>query len=141
MKNITVKSVETENSKLCACPDIDTAIYILDFIKTEYEKRCQEDIGVKKYVEALQMGIDALRVQTVSNVNVYKWYAEFDNGATIENKTGIVFANDVRDVGFIVNNILCKHNDDFVSSLKIERIDILSGDAFVITDEWKNGSK
>lgn len=48
-----------------ACPNKEMAIYILDFIKWNYEKHLNEDGqgGCKKYVEALQMGIDALRKQ------------------------------------------------------------------------------
>lgn len=42
------------------CANEEMAIYILDFIKRGYEKSFQ-DAGVQKYVEALQMGIDALR--------------------------------------------------------------------------------
>lgn len=41
------------------CANEDMAIYILEFIKREYEKSYQ-DAGVQKYIEALQMGIDAL---------------------------------------------------------------------------------
>lgn len=44
------------------CPNADMAIYILDFIKRGYEKKYQ-DAGVQKYIEALQMGIDALEKQ------------------------------------------------------------------------------
>lgn len=41
------------------CANEDMAIYILEFIKRGYEKNFQ-DAGVQKYIEALQMGIDAL---------------------------------------------------------------------------------
>ena len=83
--------------------------------------------------------IDALpRVETIPNLNVYKWHAKFDNGATIEDKTGIAFATDTFYVPFIVDNILCKHNEDMVRDLKIEKIEVASGDAFVTTDEWKD---
>ena len=41
------------------CPNEEMAIYILEFIKRGYEKNHQ-DAGVRKYTEALQMGIDAL---------------------------------------------------------------------------------
>ena len=44
------------------CADAEMAIYILEFIKREYEKHYQ-DVGVQKYIEALDMGIDALREQ------------------------------------------------------------------------------
>lgn len=49
------------------CPNTETAIYILDFIKCEYEKR-YKDCGVQKYIEALEMGIDALKIQQTVNV-------------------------------------------------------------------------
>lgn len=45
-----------------ACANSEMAIEILEFIKQEYEKNYQ-DAGVKKYIEALQMGVDALRVK------------------------------------------------------------------------------
>ena len=44
------------------CANEEMAIYILEFIKRGYDKNYQDD-GVKKYTEALQMGIDALRAQ------------------------------------------------------------------------------
>lgn len=43
-----------------ACANAEMAVEILEFIKGEYEKRYQ-DAGVQKYIEALQMGIDALK--------------------------------------------------------------------------------
>ena len=43
-----------------ACANAEMAIEIFEFIKGEYEKRYQ-DAGIQKYVEALQMGIDALK--------------------------------------------------------------------------------
>ena len=53
------------------CPNTETAIYILDFIKSEYEKR-YKDCGVQKYIEALEMGIDALKIQQTVNVEEVK---------------------------------------------------------------------
>ena len=44
------------------CANTEMAIYILEFIKRNYEKH-HKDEGVKKYTEALQMSIDALRKQ------------------------------------------------------------------------------
>ena len=44
------------------CANKEMAIYILEFIKQGYEKNYQ-DAGVQKYIEALDMGIDALRTQ------------------------------------------------------------------------------
>lgn len=44
------------------CANEEMAIYILEFIKRGYEKNYQ-DTGVRKYTEALQMGIDALKTQ------------------------------------------------------------------------------
>lgn len=41
------------------CANTDMAIYILEFIKQGYAKNYQ-DAGVTKYLEALQMGINAL---------------------------------------------------------------------------------
>ena len=43
------------------CPDAETAMYILEFIKENYQKDCDEQWGVLKYIEALQMGIDAIK--------------------------------------------------------------------------------
>ena len=43
-----------------ACANKEMAIYILEFIKRNYEKDSNQ-AGVRKYIEALQMGIDALR--------------------------------------------------------------------------------
>lgn len=47
-------------NKYKMCANEDMAIYILEFIKRGYEKN-YKDAGVQKYLEALQMGIDALR--------------------------------------------------------------------------------
>ena len=43
------------------CPNTDHAIYILEFIQRNYQKH-SEDAGVQKYIEALQMGIEALEL-------------------------------------------------------------------------------
>lgn len=45
------------------CANEDMAIYILEFIKRNYEKH-SDQAGVQKYIEALQMGIDALTEQS-----------------------------------------------------------------------------
>ena len=47
-----------------ACANKEMAIDILEFIKMNYEKHLNEDgqVGCLKYVEALQMGIDALNI-------------------------------------------------------------------------------
>ena len=42
------------------CANKDEAIMILDFIKNQYEK--QDAVGCLKYIEALEMGINALKV-------------------------------------------------------------------------------
>ena len=42
------------------CANAEMAIDILEFIKRNYEKHSDE-AGVQKYIEALQMGIDALK--------------------------------------------------------------------------------
>lgn len=47
-----------------ACANEEMAIEILDFIKQNYEKYSDKS-GVKKYIEALQMGIDALTADVV----------------------------------------------------------------------------
>ena len=44
------------------CANEDMAIYILEFIQRGYQKN-YKDSGVQKYIEALQMGIDALKKQ------------------------------------------------------------------------------
>lgn len=41
------------------CANKDHAIIILNFIKEQYEK--QGTVGCLKYIEALEMGIDALK--------------------------------------------------------------------------------
>lgn len=41
------------------CANANMAIDILEFIKRNYEKH-SDQAGVQKYIEALQMGIDAL---------------------------------------------------------------------------------
>lgn len=45
------------------CANEEMAIEILEFIKRNYEKHLNEDgqVGCQKYIEALQMGIDALK--------------------------------------------------------------------------------
>ena len=42
------------------CSTTEMAIDILEFIKRNYEKH-SEEAGIQKYIEALQMGIDALK--------------------------------------------------------------------------------
>lgn len=43
------------------CASISFAIEILEFIKRNYEKHSKTDSGVLKYVDALNMAIDALK--------------------------------------------------------------------------------
>ena len=52
-----------ERSEIKMCANEEMAIDILEFIKRNYEKHLNEDgqAGCQKYIEALQMGIDALR--------------------------------------------------------------------------------
>ena len=52
------------------CANEEMAIDILEFIKRNYEKHSDE-AGVKKYIEALQMGIDALKAKEVKHGH---WY-------------------------------------------------------------------
>lgn len=68
-------------------------------------------------------------------MNAYKCKAVLDNGSTVEDKTIIVFANDIGKVHFIVDDCLCKSNEDYVRELTITKIDIVCGDAFVIIEE------
>ena len=74
-------------------------------------------------------------------MNAYRCEAEFDNGAKVEEKVVIVFAENIGQVRFIVVDILCKSTDDCVTHLEIKKIDIVNGDAFVVTDELKGGAK
>jgi hypothetical protein len=66
------------------CANEDMAIYILEFIKRNYEKHSDEpgQAGVQKYIEALQMGIDALNMSKEwINVNeqLPKWNTSQNN--------------------------------------------------------------
>ena len=47
-------------TKFKMCANAEMAIEILEFIKRNYEKH-SEEAGVQKYIEALEMGIDALK--------------------------------------------------------------------------------
>lgn len=42
------------------CASYDLAIDILEFIKRNYEKHLPNDKGCQKYVDALNIGIDAI---------------------------------------------------------------------------------
>ena len=55
---------EKTMEKIKMCPDKDTAIHILEFIKNDYEKQLNEDsqVGCQKYIEALQMAVNTLNV-------------------------------------------------------------------------------
>jgi hypothetical protein len=48
-------------NKYPACATYEFAIYILDFIKRGYEKQVSEGKGCQKYVDALNIGIDAIK--------------------------------------------------------------------------------
>lgn len=52
-----------ERSEIKMCANEEMAIDILEFIKRNYENHSDE-AGVKKYIDALQMGIDALKTQS-----------------------------------------------------------------------------
>ena len=63
-----------------ACPNKEMAIYILDFIRRGYEKKLNEGQGgCQKYIEALQMGIDALNNKP-EEVKHATWYLN-ENGS------------------------------------------------------------
>jgi len=84
--------------------------------------------------------IDSLpRIKQVPNLDIYKCHVEFDNGAVKEDKIVIAFASDIDYVPYIVSNMLCKTSEDYARTTKIEKINVGNGDAFVITDEYKNG--
>ena len=58
-------------SEMKVCANKEMAIDILEFIKSNYEKHLNEEGqgGCRKYVEALQMGIDALRKEKQNENN------------------------------------------------------------------------
>lgn len=51
---------ENKINEYPSCINCDMAIDILDFIKRGYEQKYQ-DAGVQKYIDALQMGINAIK--------------------------------------------------------------------------------
>lgn len=70
MKNIKLNSHNVtavnygENElikKYPACASYDLAIYILEFIRSNYEKHLSKDCGCQKYVDAINIGIDAIK--------------------------------------------------------------------------------
>ena len=69
------ESSESIASQFKACPNKEIAIYILDFIKRQYEKRLPEDGGCRKYVEALKISIDALNEHS-SWINIIDRFPE-----------------------------------------------------------------
>ena len=54
------QSEEQQMSEYKMCANAEMAIEILEFIKRNYEKH-SDQAGVQKYIEALQMGIEALK--------------------------------------------------------------------------------
>ena len=77
MKNIKSNSynVTTVNygeseliKKYSACASYDLAIYILEFIRSNYEKRLPEQDGCQKYVDALNIAIDCIK-ETIKENN------------------------------------------------------------------------
>ena len=71
-------------------------------------------------------------IDQLPRLNMYKCYIEFDNGATITDRVVIVFAENEDHAKTIANNILCKHNDDSINSIKVEKFTIEIGDGFEI---------
>jgi hypothetical protein len=92
------------------CANKEMAIDILEFIKSNYEKHLNEDgqAGCQKYIEALQMGIDALNtniswtsiVERVPSRNEYLTIRE-DN-ACYYTRLEIAFQTDtvMYDIGY-----------------------------------------
>ena len=74
-------------------------------------------------------------------MKAFRCKAKFDNGATIEDKNLIVFAENIDCVYFIVDKILCKSYEDIVAGLIIEETEVSYGDAFVIVDELKGSAE
>ena len=58
-KSISIWGKESVKQNLKMCANAEEAICILDFIKSEYLKN-DKCMGILKYTEAIQMGIDAL---------------------------------------------------------------------------------
>lgn len=56
-------------TKFKMCANAEMAIEILEFIKRNYEKH-NDDAGVQKYIEALEMGIAALKESSATNIPV-----------------------------------------------------------------------
>ena len=62
MEDITLKSgLNKLIEKYPACANYDMAIEILEFIKRNYEKHLVEQAGCQKYIDALNIGIDAIQ--------------------------------------------------------------------------------
>lgn len=61
-----MKDCENTINEYKMCADVNMAIDILEFIKRNYENH-NDKVGVRKYIEALQMGIDALKSVSVKN--------------------------------------------------------------------------
>ena len=80
-------------TELKMCANEDMAIYILDFIKRNYEKRLNEDgqAGCQKYVEALQMGIDALSADSLQKEKIKKWKKDLEYYLDINEENGVVY--------------------------------------------------
>ena len=65
LKNYNVINVNYGESalieKYSACASYDLAIYILEFIRSNYEKHSSKDFGCQKYIDAINIGIDAIK--------------------------------------------------------------------------------
>ena len=67
-------------------------------------------------------------------MKVFKCKVEVDNGATIEDKDVIVFAENTDRVKFLVDKLLCKTCEDYVKILSAAEADFSHEDAFVVVD-------
>lgn len=78
--NCGVKIVTTLHDKIDEikfCANEEMAAYILEFIQRGYKEN-YNDNGVKKYIEALQMGIDALNLVKTQKEEIKKLSALYD---------------------------------------------------------------
>ena len=94
-------------------------------------------INTKYIYDLFENGIAHLHVTDIDKLprkDAYNCLVEFDNGATVSNKVVIVFTENVSSIPSIIYDALCKHSDESIRSMKVNKIDI-ENDAFIIIDK------
>ena len=124
------------DSEIKLCANSEMAIDILEFIKRGCEKSYQ-DGGVKKYTEALQMGIDALAETNRQNAEIERLQGQIESlnkeypCIVKMNDYCLVYARSLDDYDNLIGDISAEGIKEFAERLKATDTADLVGEQYI----------